>query len=342
MKKQIIAFAIAAILILQASGQFPWQSKDSIIPFAENSAALIQKINDIVQEYREKYPEMFYEFSRRAELLHKVSENVDGLMGRYKEILIPFMMSNPDISHTTVKTFLSFSLSLLEPLYVLAILFTSIYLLFLSNSPRGRMRAKATFVKLIIGLGIIMLTLPIIQLLVELSHSFASIVLSILQPNPEIFISPIKFFMAYFTVTTFFKPVAGSFLLLFSILLPVSVLLVLSIRYFFVILMTVTFPFTVLLYSFSPTNKIGKKMLRISFTWLFLPVFDAFILGAASISFYVSASEALKLFISLTGFLLLILSPFIFARIADFFTDAQIISSIRHGFSERIDRFIEE
>ncbi|MEM4347047.1 MAG: hypothetical protein QW802_00465 [Candidatus Altiarchaeota archaeon] len=339
-----IIFAILVILLIisQIRAQFTWQSDDSIIPFARNSEALMRKLNEIAQSYREKYPEFFYELSRRAELIHKISRAMDNLMQKYTEILIPFTMAVPDVSHSKIKTLLSTSISILEPLYIIAILLTAIYLLFLSASPRGRTNAKATLVRLIIGLGIIMLTLPIIQLLLEISHSFASIVIAIFQPNTEIFKFSIEFFMAYFAIVTFFKPIPGSFFLLLSILLPILVLIILSVRYLAIILITAIFPFAVFLYSFAPLSRSGKIIISVSLMWIFLPIFNAFIIGAASVSFYSVNFIPLKLFISLAGYLLLIISPLIFIKILDLLLGSAIVITIKQKISFEIDKFILE
>lgn len=338
----IFAILIILLIISQIRAQFTWQSDDSIIPFAENSEVLMRKLTEIAQKYREKYPEFFYELSRRAELIHKISKAIDNLMQKYTEILIPFAMSAPDVSHTKIKTLLSTSISLLEPLYIIAILLTAIYLLFLSASPRGRTNAKATLVRLIISLGITMITLPIIQLLLEISHSFASIVMAIFQPNTEIFKFSIEFLMAYFAIVTFFKPIPDSFFLLLSILLPVLVLIILSIRYFAIILITVIFPFAIFLYSFVPANKLGKNIISISFMWIFLPVLNAFIIGVASVAFHSVNFTPLKLFISLASYILLIISPFIFIKLSELLLGSAIIITIKQKISLQIDKFILE
>lgn len=319
-KIKLIAFMIAFALLSSSLSiaQFPWQFDDKIIPFSENSELIVKRLKEIAQEYKEKNPLFFYELSRRVEFIHYFSNKVDFLRELYTKNLIPFLMLDPKVENPMIINLINFSISLLGPLYILSLLTIAVYLLFVSGSPKGRAKAKATLIKLIIGLGIIMLTSPIIQVLLEFSHLFSSLILSLFVPDTKIFSLPISFFMSYFMITTFFKPITGSIFLLFSITLPIGVLVVLAFRYFLVILLTIFFPFSIFLYSFSPVRGIGKRALFQTCLWIFLPIIDSLILGIVSISFFTFPIEELRIFISVSGFLLLIFSPLIMMGVMNF------------------------
>lgn len=328
------------MLISSTSGQFPWQLKEGIIPFLEEHGELVERLGEIAQDYRETYPEMFYVLARRVEFIHYLSAKVTALTNLYTENLIPFLLLKPPLENSAITILLGFFLSLLAPLYILAILSTTIYLLFISGSLRGRAKAKETFIKLILGLGIIMLTLPIMQLLSEISHTFSFLILSWFNPNPEIFKLPISFLMTYFTFTTFFKPIFGSFFLLLSILLPIMVLVVLSFRYLLVILFTLFFPFTILFYSFSPTKRLGKAILFQTFLWSFLPLLGALIIGATSIATLTFPVPELKIFVSCAGYLLLIFSPLLVIGILNFILGLGIISSVQKKVNQKVSELV--
>ena len=343
----LIKIFILIILIQITTAQFPWQFKDfsdlsDIVPFKYNSDALVRRVAEIIKEYEDEYPEFFYELSLRTEFIHYMCKITDRLINLYTDNLIPFLLSEPNIENEVSITFLNLSISILVPLYIIAILLTTLYLLFISGSPKGRAKAKATFVKLIIGFGIIMLTLPIFQLLLEISHIFSSMILSLLKPEVEIFKFPISFFMSYFVITTFFRPIFGSFFLLISLILPFAVLFVFSIRFFFILIATIFFPFTVLLYSFSPTKRIGETALKITLLWIFLPILNASIIGITSISFLISPLIPLKVFIRTAGFLLLTFSPIICAKLLDFLTNSRLARVIKYQTRRKLSSFIGE
>jgi hypothetical protein len=340
-KKHIAGILVAIILLSEITmSQFPWQLNNPIFSFPEHSSAFIDRLWELASKYKSNYPEMFYLLSRRVEFIHYFSHKIDKLMNLYVTTLIPFLMLNPPIENPMILSAIRFSVSLLQPLYIFAILLTATYLLFISGSPRGRAKGKATFVKLIIGLGIIMLTSPLIQLFLEISHGFTSLILDVFKPNPEIFKLSTSFFMSYFTMITFFKPAVGSFFLLASLFLPLGVFVVLSTRYLLVIFLTILFPFLVLFYSFSPTQRLGKKLLFSLFSWIFLPLFEATILGITSIGVLAFPIQEIKIFISTTGFFLLISSPIIMIYIMNFILGIGTISRISEEIGRRVTGFI--
>lgn len=345
---------ILAIILVLAMSIIQVTAQDEISPPFEPSLA--SKVRDILDEIGREHPKLHMEITRRMEFYFYIADKIDALMDIYNENLIPFIYQKDLFQGNAIKNtppllrapmvlgILNLFIRILQPFYLLAILITSVYLLFVSGSPLGRARAKSTLIKLIIGLGIITLTLPIIEMLLETSHYFTSMLLSIpsieeiSSPiDPEMFMVVKEFFIKYFLRITLFETFVGIPFLTLLILLPVSVLMVLAIRYFMVILLTTFFPFTVLLYSFFATKRIGETLLNQTFLWIFIPVIDAVILLVTWIAYksIFSIPELtpgtlldISTFIVFSGFLVLIFAPFIALGVMNWISSLGLVSVI--------------
>ena len=73
-----------------------------------------------------------------------------------------------------------------QPFYVLAIMLVAFYLLFVSGSPLGRARAKSSLIRLVISMGVIVLTIPIIQLCLDFSELLSGSILNMQDITPGI------------------------------------------------------------------------------------------------------------------------------------------------------------
>ena len=337
----IILIAITLLPILKVAGQA--SSRDDRIaeyiaaqPLDPAIAAHLKKVLGDVAGGDSK---LYMEISRRIDFYFYASNEVDTIMKMFKESLIPFIYQKdlfqgnptkntpPLIRSPQVLAPLNLFIQILQPFYAIAILMTGVYLLFLSGSPTGRAKAKGSLIKLIIGLGIITLTLPLIELLLESSHYFTSVIMAI--PNMPAISSPIstdmfmavkEFFARYFLRIAFFDTASALPFLAAMILLPIGVLLTLSIRYYMILLLAMFFPFTVFLYSFIATKRIGASLLRQMFVWIYIQVVDGMILLAAWTAYssvqYIpevmpETASDVRTFIALAGFLLLIAAPII-------------------------------
>ena len=76
---------------------------------------------------------------------------------------------NPDAKGAEVMGGLHFFLSLIQPLYLLAITVTAFYLIFISGSPSGRAKAKSLMKSLIVGMIIISLSPVLLSALLNFS-----------------------------------------------------------------------------------------------------------------------------------------------------------------------------
>ena len=348
--KEITGVGILAIVLVLAMSIIHVTAQHAS-PALEPSLA--SKLKDLMDEVSREYPKMGMEITRRIDFYFYIADRIDALMKIYSENLIPFIYQRDLFQGNTIKDtpallrapavlgILNLFISILQPFYALAILITSVYLLFVSGSPLGRARAKSTLIKLILGLGIITLTLPIIEMLLETSHYLTSVLLSIPSPespiNVEMFMLAKEFFIKYFLVVTFFEIFIGLPFLALLILLPAGVLMVLAIRYFMVILLTIFFPFTILLYSFFATKRVGRILLNQTIIWIFVPVIDAIILLVTWIAYNSIFSIPgpatgvlldLNTFVVFSGFLMLILAPLIAMGIMSWISSLALISAI--------------
>jgi len=305
-------------------------------PLDPDMSAHIKKVLGDVAEGDSK---LYMEISRRIDFYFYVTEEVDTIMRMFKESLIPFMYQKDLFQGNSLKKTpallrsppvlapLNVFIHILQPFYGIAIMITGVYLLFISGSPTGRAKAKGTLIKLVLGLGLITLTLPILEMLLESSHYLTSVIMAI--PNMPAINSPIstdmfmsvkEFFARYFLRIAFFDTMSALPFLAAMIFLPFGVLLVFSIRYFMVLLLAMFFPFTVFLYSFIATKRIGSTLLRQMFVWIYIQVIDGLILlvtwTAYSSVQYIpqvlpETASDVRTFIALAGFLLLIVAPLI-------------------------------
>lgn len=335
----IIIFIIGSI-ITGVTGELPWQhgfwgrggftvlGEDALMPLNRYVDTLLGRLLEISRQYGYTNQDMFLDIERRVNFIHYISIEVDKWANTYYENLIPLILLDPLIENIVVITILNTFISLLQPLYGAAILLIGIYLIFVSISPKERTLLKSALIKMIIGIGIITLTMPIIQLLLQLSHWLSSLIFNLFNPDPNMFKPVIGFLMGHFVVSTFFEPIAGAPFLTLAVILPLGVLIVLTVRYLMVILLTVFFPFTILLYSFRLTSNIGRRLLYQTFLWIFLPIIDSIILGVTWISVIIFPVQDLYVFILLAGFILLISVPLITLGILNFIASLGIISII--------------
>lgn len=235
---------------------------------------------------------------------------------------------------------------------------TGIYLLFISGSPKGRAKAKGTLIKLVLGLGLITLTLPIMEMLLELSHYITSVIMlipnmpSIGSPiSPDMFMSVKEFFAGYFLRIAFFDTLSALPFLAAMICLPTGVMMTFSIRYFMVILLTILFPFTVFLYSFIATKRMGGTLLRQTFVWIYVQIVDGLILLATWTAYssvqYIpqvlpETASNVRAFIALAGFLLLIVAPLISLWIVNWISTIGLMSYVLIRPMSMMESYIEK
>ncbi|MCK4492039.1 MAG: hypothetical protein KAU03_05410, partial [Candidatus Altiarchaeales archaeon] len=95
---------------------------------------------------------------------------ISSLSGIYT--LIPEMIaSNPVVGHSLIWNPLTYFIKILEPLYVLTIILVGFYLILMSGSPSGRVRAKSLLPRLIVSMVLVTLSPYILRISLRASES---------------------------------------------------------------------------------------------------------------------------------------------------------------------------
>jgi hypothetical protein len=273
------------------------------------------EVKQIVAQAQKDHPKMWMELSRRIFFYHSVSDRITLFMDSFCTNLLGFMLMDPPLSDVGVTTLLNYFITMMQPLYGITILATGIYLIFVSGSPSGRVKAKFTIVTLVIGMGLITLTLPLMQLILQVPHALSSLLLSRFSYiDTSIYKLPMDYFAGYFFTMTFFESTLGSPFLLIPLLLPAGVLMVFSARYLMIILLTVFFPFTVLFYSFPPLRPAGSALLKQTLLWAIVPVIETVLVIMTWIGYLTLVDlslERMQVFIVFAGLMLMAFAPII-------------------------------
>ena len=237
---------------------------------------------------------------------------------------------------------------LTQPFYVLAIMLVAFYLLFVSGSPLGRARAKASLIRLVLSMGLIVLTIPIIQLCLDISEIITGSILNMQDVTPGIAIlkGAIDGVWDNFKGAIEISYWNSVYLLMFSGVMFFFPFMLIALRYFMVIYFTTLFPVTVLLYAFYFTRNMGGHLFRETFRWIFIQPLYALILVAISVSAVsmplISTDASARMGFGLAGFIVLIIAPLIVVKVMDWLAMLMIIlTSIEfpgmHGVVGMID-----
>lgn len=355
---RLIVLALAVAFVVQVSGGdgAEYVGLSDSLASAPLEGALAEDLKDMLDKIAGDDVKMRMEITRRIEYYFYMSGEVDSLMDAYSESLIPMVcqrdlfQGNPGRSKPAIlnapefSVILNFFIQILQPFYAIAILFTGVYLLFISGSPAGRARAKSTLIKLIVGLGLITLTVSVVGMLLELSHYMTSLVL--ITPAAEgidapvdtgMFLEAKESLMKNFLAMTFFDELMGLPFLAATVIPPAAVLATLAMRYFMVILLTAFFPFTVLFYSFMTTKRIGEALLKQMMIWIFMPVVYALWLVVTWIAYDSAPSipglstemaSWVGISIVLSGYLVLFLSPLLMTLAVGWMEALGLVSAV--------------
>lgn len=210
-----------------------------------------------------------------------------------------------------------------QPFYVFAIMSVAFYLLFVSGSPLGRARAKASLIRLVLSMGIIVMTIPVIQLCLDFSEILTGSILNMQDITPGIEVLKYAVYglwQNYFTAVAF-NYWNSVYLLMFSGVMFFFPFMLIALRYFMVIYFTALFPLTVLFYAFYFTRNMGGHIFRETFRWIFIQPLWAMILVAistAAISMPLIGSDATaRMGFGLAAFTVLTIAPLIVVKVMD-------------------------
>lgn len=223
-------------------------------------------------------------------------------------------------------------LVILQPILVLWIVIIGLYLLFMTGSPGGRIRAKIMFWKAIFAMILLSLSMPLFQILMDMSKALASAILEF--GGVDFITGGILAFGNFLTpITGFFTSAilipgsaletdegvkkAGSLLqtvtIIFTLLLVLAVPFVIMLRYFVLTFLAVLFPFALLFnfidVPFIPFKGIGEKLIRLTFMWTFSQVVMALTLVGVSAAISNSPSLLLSVILSALGIFMVAAAP---------------------------------
>ncbi|HDI73021.1 MAG TPA: hypothetical protein ENF58_02695 [Candidatus Altiarchaeales archaeon] len=221
------------------------------------------------------------------------------------------ILMNPPLDDHLINHIIEYFITVLEPLYVMAILITGIYLMFLSGSPKGRRKAKLLFPKLIASMVIVSLTFPILQLISNVSYELSK---DILDKSPvgigRIFLDTINDLVRIFTASTLTTFEGGHLFLLFIFFMIIGIFSVLTLRYLLLLIFTLIFPIGIFLYTFNITRDIGRFIVEQTILWTFLQVIIALLIVTANMGITILGfSGDLRTIIGISTFLMVIISP---------------------------------
>ena len=262
------------------------------------------------------------------EQLRKNTDNLPALI-----TMNPVMLTEENgdfVPDTALNTLVEAFIKITIPFYILAIISIGVYLLFVSGSPLGRARAKSSLIKLVISMGVIFLTIPIIQLLLDISNTLAGNVLNLTDTRIgiEVLKSGIGNIEKLYFVTAAFNYWNSLYLLMFSGIIFTSLFMVLAVRYFMVIYFTVLFPVSIMMFAFYFTRRIGAQMFRTTLAWIFIQPIMALILVAISVAAYTMpmlSDGTVELCFALAGYMALIISPLIITKVMDWLAMLMVI-----------------
>ncbi len=239
------------------------------------------------------------------------------------------------ITDPVIVNLVEFFTHLMIPFYAIAITATAFYLLFTSGSIVGRARAKATLIKLVIAIVVTIFAIPIMQLLLDISRIISHIILGFADIGlaGQLLISTAEGFSDY--LVWLFLPSYWSAFPIFMIFatLAIGMFIVLTLRFFMIVLWTILFPVTVILYSFHLTKKMGVAMVQQTFQWIFMQVVVSFLLisiavGAGSIPDHFLANSYFRMALGMVAFSLFIILPFMTMGIMDMMATVTIFGGI--------------
>lgn len=262
----------------------------------------------------------FSELAGRLVFMGMVWTKISNIKYEIYNNLPYFLLNDPNPGSPEIAGISRYFIGFLEPLYVMAILLTGIYLLFFSGTPQGRVRAKAMLTSLIIGMVVISVSTYIIQMLFNTSNSLTRNILGQGPLDVGFTYRKAVDYLNYRSIDFMWTNILlGLPFMILSFLLTTGIFLMLAARYFFLIFLIIFFPVAIFLTLFPLTRTIGNIAIRQLIFWALLPSAYALMLVTIGVSSQNLTGVILEIsdIISLTGTLILIASPLIIFGIMD-------------------------
>lgn len=249
---------------------------------------LLSQIQQVSAVFEKVWKELFIYPVLRAKLAATLwfwIENRGSLFAKnFYELIIftPSPENNP-----TIMNFMIMFIKLVQPLYILAIVFTAFYLFFISTSPKGRANAKTNLFMLIKSMFFVSISPLLLNLLLQFSRVMTESAFNIVNRGiiQKILLGGIH---GMYTIVTLValapEGIAGPWpytILGFVAWMPYVFI---SIRNIVVTILEIIFPLTILLYSFRYTRGMARTVMEQTITWVILQFFWALVLVALALS----------------------------------------------------------
>ncbi len=240
------------------------------------------------------------------------------------------ILANPTME--SISPGLRFFFSLVIPFYILGILLTSIYLLFLSGSPAGRSMAKGNLLRLIYSLVLISLSPFLLNLLFLLSSSATSYVMNLVDIETGVDIIEgatdgfYDMIIRMFSWYVLAEGAAGWFAGVLTISYYVLYLLLVG-RVVFVTMLGMMMPLMIFLYSFYSTKGLGKTLFRQLLFLTFIQIIwgltlVAFAIAVPTIYDHVAIPQVI---VNISAYFIFWFAPWVVLGLMDWFPVAVLI-----------------
>ncbi len=206
------------------------------------------------------------------------------------------ILANPSLNASSasynpeIVDLMSVSIRLLLPAYLLTVVLTAFYMLFMSASPEGRFKAKALLQRLFISMIFLSLSPLIVQAMLDTSQYMSQAIIDQSDTAAAKEILQGGIWGAYWITSkigmTDLELAIGFWTSIY--VMAWMPYLIVSLRYIMVVMYSILFPIGIVLYSFVVFRGLGRKILEQSMLWIFMQVFFALIIMTigASASFY--------------------------------------------------------
>jgi hypothetical protein len=244
----------------------------------------------------------------------------DFLVEAVDKNLRTLILSNPQPE--IIASYQGFFIKLAQPFFVLAIVITAAYILLFSESPKGRTKAKGVVFRLIFTMVLVSLSPYITWALLTASGTLAGAIISQSGTDTAAYVitqGTQHLFTLFWELTLIHRTGGVELMLLWETFLLI-LNFAFTMRYLLVILWNTLLPFSLLMYSFSPTKTIGKKFLHQTFLWIFVQVgwaMGVMVVAAAALGMASIAPDLPAAKIGIASLLVLLTSPMMILGVMD-------------------------
>lgn len=210
--------------------------------------------------------------------------NIDEFSSKWNPIV-----SGANANHAIVAVVNSF-LMLLQPFYVIAIVLTGVYLLFIAGTPAGRAKAKSNFWKLVFSMVVVTLSMQLFQIILNLSAALTVGVVNIAGISgltvQGIMLPFTMLLMGLGALSIALGPFALVTFGIIAILVNLPIFIIIQLRYVILLILAMLFPFTIFFHylDLQFTKAFAAKLVRLTFIWTFLPVVIMLAVAGADIA----------------------------------------------------------